>query len=139
LNLTDIWDDTAPARHTKFKARWGINELKPLIPGRCIELSTKPGEVVLDPFAGGGSTFEAAEKAHRMWIGSEIVDCSLIRDRFQRNLPESREGTPEILAGLFKEPNPQISIDPRPCQESLMMSGTTALKSALKARTRPPR
>jgi len=48
LNLTDFWDDTAPARHTKFKARWGINELKPLIPRRCIQLSTNEGETVLD-------------------------------------------------------------------------------------------
>jgi site-specific DNA-methyltransferase (adenine-specific) len=53
INLTDIWDDTAPARHTQFKARWGINELKPVIPSRCIQMSTTVGDVVLDPFAGG--------------------------------------------------------------------------------------
>jgi site-specific DNA-methyltransferase (adenine-specific) len=31
LNLTDFWDDTAPARHQKFKARWHVNELKPMV------------------------------------------------------------------------------------------------------------
>ena len=36
LSLTDFWDDTAPARHSKFKARWHVNELKPMIPSRCI-------------------------------------------------------------------------------------------------------
>lgn len=25
LNLTDFWEDTAPARHDKFKSRWHIN------------------------------------------------------------------------------------------------------------------
>jgi len=118
LNLTDIWDDTAPARHTKFKARWGINELKPLIPSRCIQLSTNEGEVVLDPFAGGGSTFEAAEKLKRMWIGTEIIDCKLIRDRFRRNVPEACEGTPLSLSRLLWEPNPQLRISPTLCRKS---------------------
>ena len=87
LNLSDIWDDTSPARHTQFKARWGINELKPLIPGRCIQISTNEGDLVFDPFGGGGSTFEAAERLNRRWMGSEIVDCELIRQRFERNIP----------------------------------------------------
>src|SRR5205809_5358017 len=50
LNLTDFWDDTAPVRHQKFKARWHINELKPMIPARCIEISTNAGDVIIDPF-----------------------------------------------------------------------------------------
>jgi site-specific DNA-methyltransferase (adenine-specific) len=29
---------------------------------------------VLDPFGGSGTTFYAAEKLHRYWIGSEIGD-----------------------------------------------------------------
>src|SRR5436309_16059032 len=29
LNLTDFWEDTSPARHSKNKSRWHINELKP--------------------------------------------------------------------------------------------------------------
>jgi site-specific DNA-methyltransferase (adenine-specific) len=57
LNLTDFWEDTSPARHGKFKARWHINELKPMIPTRCIQISTNPREIVLDPFGGGGSTY----------------------------------------------------------------------------------
>ena len=118
LNLTDFWDDTAPARHTKFKARWGINELKPLIPSRCIQLSTNQGDTILDPFGGGGSTFEAAEKLSRFWIGSEIVDCSLIRERFQRNVPEAREGHAPALIKLLKEPNSQLWINPTICRNS---------------------
>jgi len=42
LNLTDFWEDTAPARHQKFKARWHINELKPLIPSRCTSERRSP-------------------------------------------------------------------------------------------------
>ena len=83
LNLTDFWEDTAPARHKKFKARWHVNELKPMIPGRCIEISTNPGDIVLDPFGGGGSTYEAAESLERYWIGCEMTECTPILNRFQ--------------------------------------------------------
>jgi site-specific DNA-methyltransferase (adenine-specific) len=116
LNLTDFWDDTAPARHRKFKARWHVNELKPIIPGRCIELSTNEGDIVLDPFGGGGSTFEAAQKLRRYWIGSEIVDCELVRERFARNLPgvETRE-TPAAISAIFMNRKKAAAL---PCPKS---------------------
>jgi site-specific DNA-methyltransferase (adenine-specific) len=123
LNLTDFWDDTAPARHRKFKARWHVNELKPVIASRCIEMSTSAGEIVLDPFGGGGSTFEAAQKLNRHWIGSEIVDCELIRERFERNLPGvERAKPPAFLSDIFTSS--------LPCHESSKRSHTEALMSA---------
>jgi site-specific DNA-methyltransferase (adenine-specific) len=45
FNLTDFWEDTAPARHQKFKSRWHVNELKPMIPARCLEVATTRGDV----------------------------------------------------------------------------------------------
>ncbi|MGD1071195.1 MAG: DNA methyltransferase [Bryobacteraceae bacterium] len=119
LNLTDIWDDTSPARHSQFKARWGINELKPVMPARCIQISTNERDVVFDPFGGGGSTFESAEKLNRHWIGTEIVDCDLIRERFSRNLPSATQGVPLELAELFKESKPELRIPVPACQKSL--------------------
>ena len=128
LNLTDIWDDTSPARHSQFKARWGINELKPVIPTRCVQISTNEYDVVLDPFGGGGSTFESAEKLNRYWIGAEIVDCDLIRERFLRNLPNSRPGVPLELAERLKEPNPELRIPVPSCQKSLKSKPSMGLK-----------
>jgi site-specific DNA-methyltransferase (adenine-specific) len=125
LNLTDMWEDTAPARHQKFKARWHVNELKPMIPGRCIELSTNEGEIVLDPFGGGGSTFEAAQTLKRHWIGAEIVDCELIRARFERNLPGAeRSKPPAALSDIFIGPSPEQAL----CPELPQSSGLTAPK-----------
>jgi site-specific DNA-methyltransferase (adenine-specific) len=127
LNLTDFWDDTAPARHQKFKARWHVNELKPMIPSRCIELSTKSGDIVLDPFGGGGSTFEAAQTLKRYWVGAEIVDCDLIRERFTRNLPGLERSTlPKALSGIFINPR----VDLPSCPESPKRSTTMAHASA---------
>jgi len=87
LNLTDFWDDTAPARHGRFKTRWHINELKPMISARCFEISTNPGDVVLDPFGGGGSSYESAELLGRLWLGSEIATVPAIVSRFKDKFP----------------------------------------------------
>ncbi len=128
LNLTDFWDDTAPARHRKFKARWHVNELKPVIPNRCIELSTNEGDIVLDPFGGGGSTFEAAQTLRRYWVGSEIVDCELVRERFARNLPgvESSK-TPDAISAIFGGPDRKKAAPP-PCPKSSASSPSTEQK-----------
>jgi site-specific DNA-methyltransferase (adenine-specific) len=118
LNLTDFWEDTAPARHRKFKARWHVNELKPVISSRCIEMSTNENAIVLDPFGGGGSTFEAAQALNRHWIGSEIVDCELIRERFERNLPGvERAKAPNAISAIFVNPD-RKSISAPPCPKS---------------------
>jgi site-specific DNA-methyltransferase (adenine-specific) len=42
------------------------------LPRRCIRLSTWPGEVVLDPFAGTGTTLRVAEQLERVPIGIEL-------------------------------------------------------------------
>lgn len=131
INLTDFWEDTAPARHQKFKARWHVNELKPVIPARCIAISTIEGDIVLDPFGGGGSTFEAAQNLNRHWIGTEIVDCELIRERFERNLPGVQcVQPPEKLSDIFKRPNSNLSIDSPLCPESSKRSTMTEHASA---------
>lgn len=89
VNLTDIWTDTSPNRHKKFKVRDGVNELKLMIPERAILISTNPGDIVLDPFGGGGTSYHAAEKNHRNWIGIELYDCAYIKNRLDLQFPDS--------------------------------------------------
>ncbi|NPV69872.1 MAG: site-specific DNA-methyltransferase [Firmicutes bacterium] len=79
INLSDVWVDVTPVRHRSTKIReFGINELDPKIPERAILLTTNRGDIVLDPFGGGGSTYRMAEKYDRLWVGSEIGDCTAI-------------------------------------------------------------
>jgi len=104
LNLTDFWEDTSPNRHHKFKVRPGVNELKLMIPERAILVATDPGDLVLDPFGGGGSSFHAAEKNHRNWIGIELYDCEHIKRRLEENFPISVRKAPAFkYAELFTQ------------------------------------
>jgi site-specific DNA-methyltransferase (adenine-specific) len=101
LNLTDFWDDTSPNRHAKFKVRHGVNELKLMIPERAILMSTNSGDIVLDPFGGGGSTYQAAEKNHRNWIGVELYDVEHIRKRLTEQFSDSINHMPQFNMSLL--------------------------------------
>jgi site-specific DNA-methyltransferase (cytosine-N4-specific) len=39
---------------------------------RCIACSTEPGDVVFDPFAGSGTTMQAAEEMDRLGLGCDL-------------------------------------------------------------------
>lgn len=82
VNLKDVWTDIPPVRHRKFKpdAR-SANALSTKLLERVIEISTQPGDVVLDPFGGSGTTYAVCEQRHRHWIGIEIESVSAIVDR----------------------------------------------------------
>lgn len=96
INLMDIWTDTSPNRHRKYKVRPGVNELKLTIPERAILIATNEYDTVLDPFGGGGSTYQAAQLHQRNWIGIELHDCAHIRKRFLEEFPLFLDQKPEF-------------------------------------------
>jgi len=77
LNLTDVWLDIPPVRHAQTKRR-GANELSEKLLRRVLDISTEPGDLVLDPFGGSGTTYAVAEAMHRHWIGTELGDVDPI-------------------------------------------------------------
>ena len=62
--LLNVWTDTV----NSFLKRTYVVETNPLIIQRCMLMSTDPGDLVLDPTCGGGSTAFVAEKWGRRWI-----------------------------------------------------------------------
>jgi len=68
LNLT--WMDTVGAREQQY-----VVETSPMVVGRCILMTTDPGDLVLDPTCGSGTTAYVAEQWGRRWI---TIDTSRV-------------------------------------------------------------
>jgi len=93
VNLTDVWTDIPPVRHKKYKRR-AANALSVKLMDRIIAMSSDEGSVIVDPFAGSGTTLATAEILGRRWIGVDL-DCSAIVERF-KDLSGDREYLREI-------------------------------------------
>ncbi|MFI8567699.1 DNA-methyltransferase [Rhodococcus sp. NPDC078407] len=66
--LSDVW--SIPFLNPKAKERTGYPTQKPiLLLERIIELTTEPGDMVLDPFCGSGTTLIAAKLLGRSYLG----------------------------------------------------------------------
>ncbi len=66
------------------KERLGYPTQKPVgLLKRILMASSNPGDVVLDPFCGCGTTIQAAEELNRKWIGIDITSAAitLIKNR----------------------------------------------------------
>ncbi|HMF33380.1 MAG TPA: site-specific DNA-methyltransferase [Candidatus Lokiarchaeia archaeon] len=60
------------------------------LPGRMIDLFTRPGDLVLDPFLGSGTTLAEAFRRGRACVGYEINNEDFwiyMREKFQKVLP----------------------------------------------------
>ncbi|MGQ9008739.1 DNA-methyltransferase [Bacillus stercoris] len=82
LNLTDVWHDLSPVRHSKYKSRES-NELPIKLLERVISMASNEGDLIFDPFGGSGTTFIVSEILKRKWIGSEIGPVDSIIKRFE--------------------------------------------------------
>ena len=68
FGLSRIWQERDSA--TRRKNRLPYME-------RIIKASSNPGDVVLDPFCGCGTTIEAARKLGRQWVGVDISSFAI--------------------------------------------------------------
>jgi site-specific DNA-methyltransferase (adenine-specific) len=82
VTLKDVWTDIPPVRHRKFKSeKRPANAISTKILERVVEISTLPGDTILDPFGGSGTTFSVCEQKKRRWVGIEIENTRAIIDR----------------------------------------------------------
>jgi DNA modification methylase len=83
--LQSIWSDIPRVGNTA-KERLPYPTQKPVaLLERILKASSNPGDLVLDPFCGCGTTIDAAEKLGREWIGIDITQLatSLIKNRLR--------------------------------------------------------
>ena len=93
-----------------FKERAGFHgcQMPEQILGRVIRASSNPGETVLDPFAGSGTTLTVAKKLDRRFLGFELSEsyAEAIDKRLAAASPgQALEGGPDPLASGLKTPN----------------------------------
>lgn len=73
LALQDLWLDIRRLDAHSHE-RVGYETQKPVaLLERIIAASTEPGDLVVDPFCGTGTTMVAAERLGRSWIGSDVA------------------------------------------------------------------
>lgn len=111
--LQDVWDDI-PSLQNNSAERLGYPTQKPLaLLERVISASSNPGDTVLDPFCGCGTTISAAQKLERRWIGIDLTHLSiaLLKYRLQDMFPGSDfqvKGEPQDIGAAH-----QLALDDR--------------------------
>jgi len=99
VNLSDVWTDIPPVRHSKYKTR-RANELGLKMMDRVLDISSREDDIVFDPFGGSGTTYVAAELKGRRWLGVEVSTCQDIVQRFSTIRYDG-----DHLAGIRKKLN----------------------------------
>src|SRR5206468_1654999 len=101
--LQDIWTDIGLG--PTAGERLGYQTQKPLaLLERIISASSNPGDVVLDPFCGCGTTIHAAQKLERQWIGIDITYLAInlikrrLKDAFGEEIAFEEKGQPTDFA-----------------------------------------
>ena len=75
LALTNSWDDTSGGVQSRSDPKVYVVQTATAIIQRCILMTTDPGDLVLDPTCGSGTTAYVAEQWGRRWI---TIDTSRV-------------------------------------------------------------
>ena len=107
IPVQDIWLDFLDVNNQNTLLTGYPTEKNIEMLDRIIKTSSNPGDIVLDCFAGSGTTLVSAEGLGRQWIGVDIGKISIqtIQERFDgvydKQLPK-QDGSLEELS-LFPE------------------------------------
>lgn len=74
--LNNLWEDTAPAQNKQYVVQTNEEVVQ-----RCILMSSDPGDLVIDPTCGSGTTASVAEKWGRRWITMDTSRVALALSR----------------------------------------------------------
>jgi site-specific DNA-methyltransferase (adenine-specific) len=103
----DTWYFSRVCGTFKERAGWHGCQMPEQLLGRIIRVCSNPGDVVLDPFAGSGTTLVVAKKLGRRWLGFELSENYAARA--QARLDAAAVG--QCLEGAEE---PKVSAPPTP-------------------------
>ena len=88
VGIQDIWLEFRDAHNQNIKITGYPTEKNPDLLRRIIQASSNPGDIVLDCYAGSGTTLAVADELQRRWIGVDRSPeaISTIFERFERGL-----------------------------------------------------
>lgn len=81
IPLVNLWDDTVTSGFSSDKRY--VVQTNPRVIARCLLMTTDPGELVVDPTCGAGTTAFVAEQYGRRWITTDTsrVALAIARER----------------------------------------------------------
>ena len=140
--IGDVWTDIAPL-NSQAQERLGYPTQKPMaLLERIITASSRPGNVVLDPFCGCGTTVDAAQKLGRSWIGIDIsyLAVALIQNRLADTFGPEIARDYQVVGIPHDWRAPRRCSTPTPSTSSAGRSpswgaGRTSVRSATRAST----
>ncbi len=115
VEITSLWDDTAG----KIPDMRYVVQTNEKIVSRCLLMTTDPGDLVLDPTCGSGTTAFVSEQWGRRWITIDTsrVALSLARQRlltssfpFYKVRTEAQEGATNPALGFTYTTVPHITL-----------------------------
>ena len=111
VGVQDIWLDFKDAHNQNIKITGYPTEKNPDLLRRIIGASSNPGDLVLDCYAGSGTTLAVADEMQRHWIGIDNSKeaLSAILKRFQNGL---------LPMGDYVQ-NRKVQKQPKPRQSTL--------------------
>jgi adenine-specific DNA-methyltransferase len=100
--MTSLWADT----QDRIKKQY-IVETVPKVIGRCLLMTTDPGDLVLDPTCGSGTTAYVAEQWGRRWItcDSSRVALALAKHRLMTAKFDYQQLRPLSAEDVARNPN----------------------------------
>lgn len=87
---SDTWYFSRVAGTFKEREGWHGCQMPEQLLGRIIRASSNEGEVVMDPFAGSGTTLAVAKKLGRKYVGFEMSKQYF--DQAERRLKAAKSG-----------------------------------------------
>ncbi|MEZ5195254.1 MAG: DNA methyltransferase [Bacteroidales bacterium] len=94
--IDDIWIDINNVQSSKEKIGYPTQKPEALMQ-RIIEMASNEGDLVLDPFVGGGTTVAVADKLSRNWIGIDQSVQAVKVTEFRLNKQQDLFSKPFIV------------------------------------------
>ena len=110
IPITNLWDDTRGEMNLRYIVQTTTNVVE-----RCLLMTTDPGDIVLDPTCGAGTTAYVAEQWGRRWITIDTsrVSIALARQRLltaSYNYYKLKDEENGVMGGFVNKIVPHITL-----------------------------